>query len=124
MLPKTESAFEALRNGSSEAEYYSVSVRHEFSPALRVEADNGYVGAADKVKCPDNPCNPVANEGMQSRVRSRHEMINARFKTWSILKNTYRHNIRRHGEVFRAIAIVTQLGIDNGEPLFQVDYED
>ena len=29
------------RNGSSEAEYYSVSVRHEFSPALRVEAGYG-----------------------------------------------------------------------------------
>jgi Fe(3+) dicitrate transport protein len=26
------------RNGSTEAEYYSVSLRHEFSPALRVEA--------------------------------------------------------------------------------------
>ncbi len=39
-------------------------------PGERVEADNGYVGAADKVKCTDNPCNPVANKGMQSRVRS------------------------------------------------------
>jgi Fe(3+) dicitrate transport protein len=29
------------RNGSTEAEYYSVSVRHEFSPALRVEAGYG-----------------------------------------------------------------------------------
>ena len=99
-------------------------LRNFLDTGERVEADNGYVGAADKVKCPDNPCNPVANEGMQSRVRSRHETINGRFKTWGILKNTYRHNIRRHGEVFRAIAIITQLGIDNGEPLFQVDYED
>jgi hypothetical protein len=30
----------------------------------------------------------------------------------------------RHGEVFRAIAIITQLGIEYGEPLFQVEYED
>lgn len=29
------------RNGSTDAEYYSVSLRHEFSPALRVEAGYG-----------------------------------------------------------------------------------
>ena len=94
-------------------------LRNFLDTGERVKADNCYMGAADKVKCPDDPFNPV-----QSRVRSRHKMINGRFKTWGILKNTYRHNIRRHGEVFRAIAIVTQLGIDNGEPLFRVDYED
>jgi hypothetical protein len=30
----------------------------------------------------------------------------------------------RHGEVFRACAVVTQLTIENGEPLFGVEYED
>ena len=99
-------------------------LRHFLEPGERVEADNGYVGAVDKVKCPNNPCNPVENEPKQSRVRSRHETINGRFKTWQVLKNTYRHDIKRHGEVFRAIAIITQLGIEHGEPLFQVEYED
>ena len=84
-------------------------LRHFLEPGERVEADNGYVGTADKIKCPDNPCNPVENEGMQSRTRYRHETINGRFKTWGILQQTYRHDIRRHGEVFRAIAIMTQL---------------
>ena len=93
-------------------------------PDERVEADNGNVGAADKIKCPDNPCNPVENEGIQSRTRYRHETINGRFKTWGILQQTYHHNIRRHGEVFRAIAIMTQLAISNGCPLFRVEYED
>ena len=93
-------------------------------PGERVEADNGYVGAADKIKCPDNPCNPVANEGKQSRVRSRHKTINGHFKTWGILSQVYRHDIRHHSEVFRAVAIITQLAIENGSPLFQVDYED
>ena len=99
-------------------------LRHFLEEGERVEADNGYVGATDKIKCPNNPCNPVANEGMQSRARYRHETINGRFKTWQILKNTYRHDLSRHGEVFRAIAIITQIGIENGEPLFQVEYED
>jgi hypothetical protein len=99
-------------------------LRHFLEPGERVEADNGYVGAADKIKCPDNPCNPVENKGMQSRARYCHETINGRFKTWGILQQTYRHDIRRHGEVFRVIAIITQLAISNGSPLFSVEYED
>jgi hypothetical protein len=47
-------------------------LQYFLEPGKRVEADNGYVGATGKIKCPDNPCNPVKNEGMQSRVRSRH----------------------------------------------------
>jgi hypothetical protein len=99
-------------------------LRHFLEPGERVEADNGYDGAADKIKCPDNPCNPVENEGMQSPARYRHETINGRFKTWGILQQMYRHDIRRHGEVFRAIAIMTQLAISNGSQLFSVEYED
>ena len=40
------------------------------------------------------------------------------------LRQTYRHDIRRHGEVFRVIAIMTQLAISNGSPLFKVEYAD
>ena len=54
---------------------------------------------------------------MQARVRSRHETINGHFKTWGILSQVYRHDIMRHGDVFRACAVVTQLTIANGEPL-------
>ena len=90
----------------------------------RVEADNGYGGAADKIKCPDNSCNPVENEGMQSRAQYRHETINGRFKTWGILQHTYHHDIRRRGEFFRAIAMTTQLAISNDSPLFSVEYKD
>ncbi len=43
-------------------------LRKFLEPGERVEANNGYVGAADKIKCPNNPCNPVENEGMQSRI--------------------------------------------------------
>ncbi len=41
-----------------------------------------------------------------------------------ILSQVYRHDIMRHGEVFWAYAVVTQLTIENGEPLFEVEYED
>jgi hypothetical protein len=61
---------------------------------------------------------------MQGRVRARHKMLNGRLKNWGILSQVYRHNIMRHGKVFRACAVVTQLTIDNGEPLFEVEYKD
>jgi hypothetical protein len=72
-------------------------LRHFLEEGERVEADNGYVGATDKIKfkCPDNPCNRVGNEGMQSCARNCHETINGRFKSWGILRQTYRHDIRR-----------------------------
>jgi hypothetical protein len=108
----------------NDIDIFNKVLRHFLEPGERVEADNGYVGAANKIKCPDNPCNPVENKGMQSRARYRHETINGRFKTWGILQQMYRHDIRRHGEIFQAIAIMTQLAISNGSPLFSVEYED
>ncbi len=93
-------------------------------PGERVEADNSYVGRADKVKCPNNNCNPPKNLGMQSTARSRHETFNGRLKNWSILENVYRHDITVHGTVFYACAVITQLSVANGEPLFKVEYGD
>ena len=97
---------------------------HFLEPGERVEADDGYRGHADKVKCPKNDANPAENLKMQGRVRARHETLNGRLKNWGILSQVYRHDIRRHGEVFRACATITQLTIDDGEPLFEVAYGD
>jgi hypothetical protein len=44
-----------------------------------------------------------------------------------ILKGVYRNTqkVLLHGEVFRAVAVITQLEIDSGEQaLFQVQYND
>jgi hypothetical protein len=61
---------------------------------------------------------------MQGRVRSRHETLNGRLKNWGILSQTFRHDISLHGSVFHACAVITQLMINNGEPLFHVEYND
>jgi len=61
---------------------------------------------------------------MQARVRSRHETFNGRIKNWGILEQVYRHDITSHGTVLYACAVITQLAIDNGEILFEVEYED
>jgi hypothetical protein len=98
---------------------------HHLDPFERVEADDGYVGEAPRqVKCPKSAANPTENLGMQSRVRSRHETLNGRFKCWGILKQIYRHDVAKHGQVFRAIAVIIQLAINDGQKLFAVEYSD
>jgi hypothetical protein len=108
----------------SNIKIFNKVLRHFLEPGKQVEVDNSYVGAATKIKCPDNPCNPVGNKGIKSHSKSQPETINGCFRTWGILKRMYCHNIRRHGEVFWAIAIITQLAISNGSLLFSVEYED
>jgi hypothetical protein len=93
-------------------------------PGERVEADDGYRGHADKIKCPKNDANPTKNLAMQGRARVRHETFNGRLKNWGILSQVFRHHISLHGDDFRTCAVLMQLAIDNGEPLFWVEYGD
>ena len=93
-------------------------------PGERVEADEGYRGHPDKIKCPGNNANPAVNQGMQGRVRAHHKTLNRWLKNWGILSQVFLHRIMMHGDVFQACVVVTQLTIQVGEPLFKVKYED
>jgi hypothetical protein len=100
-------------------------LRNFLEPGERVEADDeGYRGHPDKIKCPGNDANPTENWAMQGRVRARHETLNGRLKNWGILSQVFHHHIMTHGDVFRACAVVTQLIVENGEPLFEVEHKD
>ena len=108
----------------TDIKFFNKVLRNFLEPGERVEADEGYRGHPDKIKCPGNDMNPAENRAMQGRVRARHETLNGRLKNWGILSQVYRHDIMRHGDVFRACAVLTQLTVENGEPLFEVEYED
>ena len=82
------------------------------------------MGHPDKVKCPNNDCNPKENLAMQALMRSCHETFNACLKFWGILGQKFHHDIRRQGSVFYACAMIAQLAIVNGKPLFEVEYGD
>jgi hypothetical protein len=44
---------------------------------------------------------------------------------WGILKQVFRPCVTKHSQAFRFVAIVTtEIAIENGEPLFSVDYVD
>ena len=93
--------------------------------AERVEADDGYIGEAPlHVKCPKSFTNPQETEFMQQRVRNRQETVNNRFKNWGVLRQRFRHDITEHGDCFRAVVVLTQLAINNGEKLFSTGYRD
>ena len=91
----------------------------------RVEADDGYEGeASHKVKCPSSIGIPEEKHRMMGIVRRRQETVNRRFKQWSSLKQVFRRDLCMHGRVFTAVVVISQLTIENGEPLFQVEYDD
>jgi len=75
-------------------------------------ADCGYY----KVNAPSITKNEVApfERGRMGTLLARHETINKRFKSWEILKQTFRHEEELHGPVFTAIAVMTQLEIESG----------
>lgn len=98
---------------------------HQLEDGERVESDDGLRGVSPQYsKCPRSIGNRVECEEMQQLVRSRHETVNKRFKQWNILKSIYKGKIEYHGGYFRIVAIITQLCIEHGEPLFSVEYED
>ncbi len=103
---------------------FSKVLRNFLEPGERVEADEGYRGHPNKIKCPGNDANPAENRGLQGRVRARHETLNGWLKNWGILSQVFRHHIMMHGKVFRACEVVTQLTVENGELLFEVEYGD
>jgi len=92
-------------------------------PGECVETDKGYRASfPERVQCP--PFEGPDRREMTQRVRNRHETVNRRMKRWNILKAAYRHNLYDHQAVFGAVACMTQLAFENGEPLFQVEYND
>ena len=62
-------------------------------------------------------------DNMQKRVQGCHETINARLKKFAILREHYRHDITQHGYVLRAVAVLVQISVKNGDPLYDVDYK-
>ena len=89
----------------------------------RVEADDGYLGEAPKyVLCPKAiRCKFMSKKKkkLSQRIRSRQETVNKRFKQFGVLRQIFRHPIEKHASVFRAVAVTTQVNIEQGNPLFE-----
>jgi len=60
----------------------------------------------------------------RSVVRSRHETINLKLKQWNILAVMFRHPLEKHRLAFRAVANITQLGLQTDRPAFEIHYDE
>lgn len=89
----------------------------------KVIADQGYRGEQDHVYV-DNVFITAEGKKQKALVRARHETVNKRFKQFNILSRVFRHDVAKHGPVFMAVAVLSQLAIKMGEPLFSVDYDE
>ena len=87
------------------------------------EADGGYNGEDYLIKTP-NKVSSKKEAGMKKVAASRHETVNDRLKIFGILVKPFRHHVEKHSSVFRACAVITQLSINLGSPLFAVEYVD
>jgi hypothetical protein len=106
--PDLRIAREALVDALDRGEYYI--------------ADGGYYDGNQWSETPTGLNN--FEQRQQKMVRSRHETVNSRLKQWSALNRVFRHRLSKHSPVFRAVANILQLSIENGEPLFEIEYDD
>ena len=89
-------------------------------PRERVEADGGYRGDI-RISDQEDSAN-LRKTLMNSAARARHETVNRRFKQFECMK-TFLHDKNLHVQLFDAVATITQIGIENGEPPYGVIYE-
>ena len=86
-------------------EYYlaDAGYRCDYGPAITID------------KLPEN------RHHEHKTLMARHETINRRFKEFAILGGRYRHEERKHGDVFRCIAVLVQIDIVSGHniPVFR-----
>ena len=89
----------------------------------RVEADDGYLpGDPEFVKTRSGIFHD--NHEIRNTVRARHETVNKRMKQFGALSSKFRHGMDKHGIVFDAIAVLTQISFNRGETLFQINEDD
>ena len=101
-------------------------IKDEMETKEKVEADDRYIGDHPGfVLCPKGYARRLDQDRLKGRVRMRHEHINKRMKNFACLVNRFRHGVMKHSACFRAVAVMTQLSMETGEPLLNVyEYDD
>lgn len=57
----------------------------------------------------------------KKRILARHETLNSRIKRFACMRERFRHPLYLHPRLFHAVVNLTQLMIENSEPLFPID---
>lgn len=81
-----------------------------------VNADKAY--RSGKGIAAPNPSDPKELAKFKSKGRARHETFNGRLKFYGILRDCFRHGIRKHKLAFEAVAVTVQYQMDQGAEIF------
>ena len=96
-------------------------LKQKLLPGERVEADAGYRGDTS-VDLPEKYNYTEYQDMCKFDVKARHKTVNKRLKQFNILNDRFRHCREKHAPVFNSIAVLTQMSLRSGEPLFPIDY--
>jgi hypothetical protein len=89
-------------------------------PGEFAETGKGYRGQTNCVRAADL-CATTEERNIKGVARNLHETCNKRLQQFGCLKQRYRHHLSGHMLVFSSVAVLTQLEIENGAPLFKVE---
>jgi len=84
----------------------------------RLLADRGYRGERDYISTPSSHDNEPLRD-FKGRALSRHETFNGRLKNFDCLQERFRHSFVKHQMCFHAGAVIVQISLENGSPLFE-----
>ena len=100
----------------SDVTIFRLGMKQALVRGEKVVADGGYVDES----CEKNPTDRSKSNLFHSQARARHETVNRRIKQFAIARQRFCHKLSRHSCCFHAVANLTQLMIERGEPLFDV----
>ena len=95
------------------------NLKHLLLPGEKVVADLGYKGDS-KVRTELDALDKSHKRAM-TKLRARHKTVNKRLKQFRCLGDTFRHDRKKYGLIFTASIVLTQISIDLGDILFQVN---
>ena len=72
-----------------------------------------------RICIPDN-ANNTEHKRTMGVLRARHETLNGSLTNWGCLWQFYCHSRNKHCMLFQTVAVVAQVNISLGNPLFQV----
>jgi hypothetical protein len=108
--------------GASEKTIAKIGVIRKILPDEKILVDSGFVGC--------HPCMILPSgihgisQRMKSLCRARHETVNGRIKTFSVMSSRFRHDIKKHESCFLAVLTVTQIHIMNYGTNFTCYYQE
>jgi hypothetical protein len=105
------------REVTSDVSIYKAGLLQRLVDMELVVGDQGYRGNPTLV-CPKVPLYRKYRECF-ALARARHETVNGRFKMWGCLFQEYRHDRKKHGDIFSSVVVLTQLAFENGNPPFR-----